>query len=274
MNHYLFPLLTEEVNLPLYVKGVGGLENQDHITRPGGYHDYQWLHCIKGKGRQLIDGKEFLIGKNTGFFMVPGIPHEYFAVEEPWETHWVTFDGGSVSSLLTSLGFGRYGVFCLEDIRTLDSLIYDIFILSRSKGILPGYRCSAKLYSLLVELSTLVREKAEEAEGSRLKKLRPVLDYLELNYSSNPTIEELSAVIGVSPQYLCRLFNQVMNMRPFVYLNLFKLQKAKEMLINSPRLHVKDIAGRLGYNDPSYFCSIFKKHEGITPAEFRNAYIG
>jgi AraC family transcriptional regulator, arabinose operon regulatory protein len=270
MNSYIFPLITDEASLPYYVKGVGGLENQDSINRPNGYHDFQWLHCIKGKGKLHIDGKEFIIARNSGFFMYPGVPHQYYAIEEPWETHWVVFGGEGVIPLLNSLGFSRYNVYHLEDIRLLDSLITDIFVVSQSKGLLTGYRCSAKLYNLLIDLKTLVQEMVDKTDASRLKRLQPVLDYIECNYMDNPTIKDLSAVINVSPQYLCRIFNQVLSTRPFIYINLIKLQKAKEMLIKHPKLTVAGVAEKVGYNDTSYFCAIFKKYEGVTPVEFRN----
>ncbi len=195
-----------EIHLPIYVKGVGGLKKQNHIVRPSGYHDYQWLHCISGKRKLHIDGKEYVITKNSGFLMYPHVPHEYYAIGENWETHWVTFEGKGADSLLHNLGFNKYNVFYLDDIRILNSLVYDIFIASQAKRPLTGHKCSAKLYTLLIELKFLVKEKEEMADNSGLKKLQPVLDYIESNYQNNPSIEDMSSVIGVSPQYLCRIF--------------------------------------------------------------------
>ncbi|NLM74901.1 MAG: AraC family transcriptional regulator [Clostridiaceae bacterium] len=269
MNNYLFPVITYENTLPFYVKGVGGLENQEHIIRPNGYHDFQWLHCVKGKGKLIINNKEFFIPRNSGFFMYPGVPHQYFAVEEPWETHWVVFGGYGVVPLLNALGFSQYNVFRLNDIRPLDNLINDIYILSQSKNLLSGYRCSAKLYNLLIELKVQTQESLDTANVSRYNKLRPVLDYIDNNYMNNPTMDELASLINVSPQYFCRIFNNVLGIRPFTYLNLIKLRNAKELLIKHPEMQIKEVASKVGYNDVSYFCAVFKKHEGVTPMEFK-----
>ncbi|HEY5585624.1 MAG TPA: AraC family transcriptional regulator [Ruminiclostridium sp.] len=269
MNNYLFTLITEENKLPYYVKGVGGLENQDHIERTNGYTDYQWIHCIKGAGKLLIDGKEFIIRKNTGFLLYPGIPHEYYAIEEPWETHWVTFDGQGVTFLLNSLGFKGYELMNFKEIKTLDNLINDIYAAAPSKSLLMGYKCSEKLYSLLIELRRQ-KMKEEQASGvSKLKQLEPVIAFIDTNYSKSPTIEDMAETINASPQYLCRLFNKTFRMRPFVYMTLLRMQKAKELLIQDTALSIKDVAEASGYNDTSYFCSIFKKHEAVTPSEFR-----
>ena len=269
MNNYLFTLITEENKLPYYVKGVGGLENQDNIERMNGYTDYQWIHCIRGTGKLLIDDKEFIIRKNSGFLLYPGIPHEYYAIEEPWETHWVTFDGEGVAFLLDSLGFKNYEVISFNEIVLLDNIINDIFLAAQSKSLLMGYKCSAKLYDLLIEIRRQ-KMKEEEASGvSKMKQLEPVISFINENFSKNPTIQDMAQTINASPQYLCRLFNKTFKMRPFVYMTLLRMQKAKELLIQEVDTPINNIAEATGYNDTSYFCSIFKKQEGVTPSEFR-----
>lgn len=272
MNNYLFALITEEDKLPYYVKGVGGLRNQDHIERPNGYTDYQWIHCVRGAGKLLIDNKEYIVHKNIGFLLFPGVPHEYYALEEPWETHWVTFDGEGVQLLMAALGFNSYEVLSFGDLKVLDNLINEIYLAASSKGLIMGYECSAKLYTLLIELRRH-KMKEEEATGvSKLRQLKPVIKFIENNYSENPSIEEMAGTINASPQYLCRLFNKTFRMRPFVYMTLLRMQKAKELLIRERDATVGDIAEKTGYNDTSYFCSVFKKHEGVTPSEFRQLH--
>lgn len=272
MDTYLFPLLGEEKNSPFYVKGVGGLKNQVHILRPDGYPDYQWLHCIKGSGKLYIKNREYIIKKNTGFLMRPHIPHEYMAMEEPWETHWVTFNGSGVPSLLDALNFKDVNVHSFTDINIFDSIIYDIFMLSQSKNLMSGFRRSAKLFNLLIEISNSIKEAEESAGIPGRQQLEPVITYIEENFAGDIGIKDMAAAINASPQYLCRLFGKTLHMRPFVYLNTYRIQRAKEMLLKDFNLPVGQIAKMAGYNNPSYFCSVFKKHEGLTPQEFRKIH--
>lgn len=272
MNDYLHPLLSEEINLPFYVKCIGGFKNQAPIIRPEGFPDYQWLHCTKGKGKLLIDKKEFNIVPNTGIFISSSFPHEYYSVEEPWETHFVAFSGYGVPKLLEFLGLNNYGIFSFNDIRFLDSMLSDIYTTAKAGAEQSGYKCSAALYSLLVEVKNSIRENSVSIENLRFKKLQPLINYLEVNYNKDISIEDMAAVISTSPQYLCRLFNQTYNMRPFTYLTRYRLQKAKELLLNCNNLTVGEITFRVGYKDQSYFTALFKKSEGMTPLEYRNVY--
>jgi two-component system response regulator YesN len=47
------------------------------------------------------------------------------------------------------------------------------------------------------------------------------------------------------------------------------MTKAKELL-RMTTLRSADIAYQVGYNDPHYFSSVFKKHTGLSPIEFRS----
>ena len=63
------------------------------------------------------------------------------------------------------------------------------------------------------------------------------------------------------------------NMRPFTYITMLRIQKAKDLLISSPNMTIKEIAENVGYSSDSYFCLLFKKQEKLTPNEFRSLHI-
>lgn len=47
-----------------------------------------------------------------------------------------------------------------------------------------------------------------------------------------------------------------------------------KMLLDTTDMPVKGIAERLGYDDPSYMCRVFRRREGMTPIQYRNAHRG
>jgi AraC family transcriptional regulator, arabinose operon regulatory protein len=269
MNTYYQLFIKEENKLPYYVKLIGGHANQRHIMRHNGYPDHQWIHCLNGKGKLIIEGKEFIICKNSGFYLSPSIPHEYYALEEPWETNWISFSGSGIQSFLDCLGIAGYETFYFNDIKYLDYLLLEIFNIAKVNSLTSGLKCSGKLYNFLIEVNNAKIENSGNLENSLWNKLQPILNYVELSYNKNPSIDEMAALIGISPQYLCRLFRQTLNIRPFTYITKYRLQKAKELLIDDLTLKIHDISESIGYNDESYFCALFKKYEGVTPTEYR-----
>ena len=104
-------------------------------------------------------------------------------------------------------------------------------------------------------------------------RLTPVLNYIEEHYAEAITLKELSELLGVTPQHLCTLFRKIMNTRIFEYINLVRIKKSKEFLLDQPGIAIRDVAHTNGFEDVSYFCYIFKRIEKPTPGDFRKLYV-
>ena len=57
-------------------------------------------------------------------------------------------------------------------------------------------------------------------------------------------------------------------MSPLKYINMKKIDAAREMLINDKK-SITEIAFDLGFSSSQYFSTFFKKHSSFTPDEFR-----
>jgi AraC-like DNA-binding protein len=111
-----------------------------------------------------------------------------------------------------------------------------------------------------------------EARNVKYLQLQPLLMFIEDHFNKSIALNDMAAITGVTPQHLCRLFKQSFNMRPFEYLTRYRLQKAKEILVSPENPALKEVASITGYNDTSYFCSVFRQYEGMTPVEFKKMH--
>ncbi|MBR5535451.1 MAG: helix-turn-helix domain-containing protein [Clostridia bacterium] len=59
----------------------------------------------------------------------------------------------------------------------------------------------------------------------------------------------------------------------FEFINRTKISAAKELMNSQPNLLIKEISYLSGFNDESYFCSVFRRYEKISPLEFRNIHM-
>jgi len=273
MFNSIFPIVTEgEKKLPFYITSTGSSENQDHILRPEGYPGFHLLYCTSGEGRLLIEGKDYKIPSNSGFFFYPGIPHEYYAEISPWTTWWITFDGYAVKDLVKYIGFGTHGVFHISDMEKLHKLHKELHIEVSRSGLANVYTSSVLLYKFLLEFRSLVRIENIKKRNINSRHLKQVLHFIEENYGQSISLNDMSEVAGVTPQHLCRLFRKAFNMRPVEYLTMLRLKKAKELLVNPDNLTLNEIGKLTGFNDTSYFCSVFKRYEGVTALEFKRMH--
>lgn len=74
--------------------------------------------------------------------------------------------------------------------------------------------------------------------------------------------------IGISSVYLSNIFKKETGMNFVSYLTKYRLDKGKEMLLETS-LSVKDISKYVGYHNASYFVSVFKGETGYSPVEYR-----
>ncbi len=267
----LFTRITQRDKLlPLYIKGLGIQENQEAIFRPKGFTQYQWTYCNKGAGVLNIGGKNYPIQEGTGFFFSPGIPHSYHPTKEPWEIYWVTFDGSYLPTLLELFHINPWEIFEPQDSEVCLSLYTHMEQQLKQDNMEKVSDSSATLYQFLVLLKQSKKFTISPSHNNKtLNKLKPVIAYMEEHYSRDITLEDLAGTIHISTHHLCKLFKTTFGMSPVQYLIQLRLQVSKKLLIQEPNLRIRDIASAVGYKDVSYFCTIFKEHETVSPLQFR-----
>lgn len=271
MTDFYYPVLSDEYNLPMYVLGVGARDREWHFIRDEGYPNYQIIYCTRGQGVLKLGGEEYTINAGDAFYLPPRVPHEYYPVEDIWETHWITFDGREIPAVLEHIKLEKAKVFHINDLNAVDAIFKKIVYLMKTNYYYCGHQCSAHLYQFLIELHRVVNLQNGTQDGQKLNQLQPVIDYIDKNYQKELTLVELAELIDLSPQYLCRLFKECLNLRPFEFLARKRIQQAKLLLLED-KLNINEIAAKVGYNDCSYFCAVFKKHEMLSPAEFRSLH--
>ena len=98
-----------------------------------------------------------------------------------------------------------------------------------------------------------------------------VMAYIEENLDKELSLDILSGHLNYSTAYLSRLIKKYSGKNFMELLLDCRMGRAKELLKNTD-LKVSQIAGKVGYNDNSYFIQTFKKKAGVTPNEYRALY--
>jgi two-component system response regulator YesN len=99
--------------------------------------------------------------------------------------------------------------------------------------------------------------------------IRQAKKYIEQHYTDpDLSLNEVAARVSLSASHFSVVFSQETGRAFTASLTDIRLGKAKELL-RMTSLRSADIAYQVGYNDPHYFSSVFKKHTGLSPIEFR-----
>jgi two-component system response regulator YesN len=137
--------------------------------------------------------------------------------------------------------------------------------------ILPNVRSIEQLRDQAFEIvSTAMAYRDHQPVGQYQNLIRQAKQYMELHYM-NPdlTLNDVAARVNLSASHFSVVFSQETHQTFKEYLTEIRLIKAKELL-RMTALRSADIAYQVGYNDPHYFSSVFKKNAGLSPIQFRS----
>jgi signal transduction histidine kinase/AraC-like DNA-binding protein len=98
--------------------------------------------------------------------------------------------------------------------------------------------------------------------------VKQTIAYMQQNYAQRLSRLQLAKVVGVSEDYLGRIYQQELGLSPMEYLNRYRIKEAKALL-SQTCASVTDIAAQVGFNDPAYFSRAFSKHVGFSPRAYR-----
>lgn len=124
-------------------------------------------------------------------------------------------------------------------------------------------------------LSIFVMEFSKEANSTHKKTnknnsiINDICNWLKLNFQNDFSLEELSSNFNLQSNYLSKIFKTTMKKSIIQYTTELRIQAAKNLL---PNFSVKETAYSCGFQDEKYFMKVFKKNEGITPTEYKQAF--
>jgi len=142
-----------------------------------------------------------------------------------------------------------------------------------------GYHVAlkAQLFQLLTLLIRDIPKRTRSSEKMNklatkdvLEKLDDIFSYVEANYQEVLTLQDIAAVSGYSSFYFTKFFKKNTGKTFLSFLNDYRIDKAKWLLINSD-LPVSEIITQTGFESDKTFYRLFKRSMKMAPLEYRNA---
>lgn len=83
------------------------------------------------------------------------------------------------------------------------------------------------------------------------------------------TIIQLSKIIGINRTYLSNHINSTYGLNFNLWVNHLRIEEAKQLIKQSPKRNLSEIAEQIGFTDLAHFSKQFKLQEGVSPSEWR-----
>lgn len=109
--------------------------------------------------------------------------------------------------------------------------------------------------------------------GRSFQIIEKAKEFIKANYlKEDLSLEAVASHINMGSSYFSFIFKQESKMTFIDYLTTLRIEKAKELLqISGYKTY--EICYKVGYNNPTYFSTIFKKYVSVSPTEYKNTFL-
>ena len=108
-----------------------------------------------------------------------------------------------------------------------------------------------------------------KADPTKQKLAEQTLTLLQQHFEEDLTNDQLAEMTNYSLQYMLQTFHELYQTTPRRLLTIYRIIKAKQLLIEQPDLPLLQVALQAGFNSETYMIRAFKRQENLTPGQFR-----
>ena len=128
--------------------------------------------------------------------------------------------------------------------------------------------------ALLIAVASQIDARLSEAGNldAQHRRIQEAIVFIEANFASRMTREEVARVAGLSPFHFSRLFHALVGLTSHQYLLRCRLRNAQELLSTGEERSVADIAAESGFADQTHLGRQFRRAFGKSPQEFRREH--
>lgn len=258
----------------LHLQEIGSLKAmKPHTSRRSNLQSFLFFMVKDGCGVLEYNGKTYDLTAGCCVFI--DCRKEYSHYPDPndlWSLDWCHFYGPTMSVIYEKYcERGGRPVFAPNDISAFNSVIEDLLRVAKSSEYLRDMLINEKLSTLIRLIMSESWHPEDKVLPAKKASVLDIKEYLEENYASKITLDDLCSRFYISKHYLTHSFKEQFGMTINNYLLSIRITHAKQLLRFSDK-SVEEIGYEVGIGAPNYFSRVFKEVEGIPPIVYREQW--
>lgn len=222
-----------EVSAGQYIFLKAGEEHYGHRATEGKL-SYMWVHFCNSASTNIISSDE-----------IPAFPEAF------------------------SYFLPEYGACTLP--QRANMLFYQLMDFSRHDGLYSKEILSCSLDLILMEITQEFIDSAKKENSYTSTVVFTASEWIRSNCHRQITIHDMAEAVHYNAEYLSSLFKKETGLTLVQYLNKTRIEISKNLL-SSNNISIKEAAYSCGFPDEKYYMKIFKRFEGMTPMQYKNAF--
>lgn len=240
------------------------------VDRPTGCSSHILIFCIAGIGWFAQSGHRKIPVRQGGVVCIPaGTPHRYGSSgKNPWQIHWVHFDGLRSADYLARLGNGIVGEVSALESRSIVDAFEETHACLREGFTDAGLLVLSANLARLLALIARVRQAPGRKSRQTNQRIVQSMHWLRKHLAEPLTLPQIAAKADLSVPHYCALFKKQTGQTPIRYLIDARISMACGLLDSTDK-NVSEISEASGFNDPFHFSRSFRAIVGASPKAYR-----
>ena len=242
---------------------------------------YELSYIIKGRGKRVLGETCDSFSAGEVVLVPPGVKHQWVFdpadVDEDGCIENITFFFSRVFLEHLSESFPAVAPSILRLLETSEAVLFqgdtreqlglhlERMCLSDEWERIPHILSMIRFISETNDAIPLSRPGRGHSPEERMEKVRV---YLACNYYRKVSLEELASYAGMNRTSFCQYFKRMTGKTYVQWLTDFRLEKAKEMLLQK-EFTVSEIADACGFDSLPHFTRTFTRCMGLSPSAYR-----
>lgn len=254
-DYYNLRNLKEEWDMPIHSHNV-----------------YELYYLFNGHVQYNIDGEIYDISGGDLVFIPPNVLHKTTSLSLEHQRFVINFKKESVPKNILSAINKAFETNCLKVPHKKRTQIERMFIeINEEIEINDEYskeNVDLGLRRLLIFIIRNAPKMMEERVKSVPVFVNDIVEFIKLNYHDDISLAVIAKHINMNEAYISRKFKEIVGRGISEYINVVRIEMAIKLLLQT-NFSVTRIATDVGFNNSSYFASVFEQMIGVTPKKYR-----
>lgn len=241
------------------------------------HNDFEFLIANEGSLEYFVNGQTVSIAQGQGIFVNANRLHYGFSSRHTDCSYSVLVFHPDIFGS-TAMPMGRYARaisadHCPDHLLLTDPATLDLIRSVRSLFEKKEKWFEMDVLSICCALVQRIRLQMDAGEpfadpDEGWIAIRKMIGFLQTHYAQPIRLEDIAAAGAVCRSKCCSLFQEKLNATPIAYLNRYRMEKARELLLSTDA-SITRIAHQCGFDSPSYFSEQFRRTYGESPRSAR-----
>ena len=229
------------------------------------FDSFLLMYVQKGEMAFILDDTE-LTASSGEVVLIDCYKSHAYMTSTGCECIWCHFDGITARPFYENITERLGNIFSPSDPYLVVSKLSSLIKIFQDGDVVKEPILSKYLNDIMTEFMLYIPDNIKNSDYVHIAE--KTMTYINEHFSKHLTVSDLANLVGVSQFHFIRIFKKETGFTPHEYIINTRISAAQYLLINTS-LSIKDICYNTGFSNESVFCSAFKKHQGMTPTQYR-----